>query len=262
MSSIQPLLGNGYKPPAHEILDWFWSNRAALYRSQDIGSGGPGANYVFSTYPGDAFTGGGHYNSYSYIDYNINVNFGTPTVNASRVFTNYWTIILFGDSNNWSSRPFVGGNFTNGTYGTFSSILSGNFNVLGTITQNIVSATPNNVAGTYSWNNWDGADNLGCSFGAIALPGRWAQAGSTTSVQSSFNLPPGRIAVFQSNEGRASGMSASGGVSFYGMNDWYRTPGFLLQFNNTANTIACTNSGSMASTGNQMVILYNLDNDS
>jgi hypothetical protein len=85
MSSIQPLLGNGYKPPAHEILDWFWSNRAALYRSQDIGSGGPGANYVFSTYPGDAFTGGGHYNSYSYIDYNINVNFGTPTVNASRV---------------------------------------------------------------------------------------------------------------------------------------------------------------------------------
>lgn len=253
----------------HEILAWFWQNRAKLYVG-GLWNPGPGSTVTYTTNPGDAYSAGAPYNSFNNFSSNATFSPQPPTLGLPFIPAPYWTtFVMHVSQDGTGGRPQFSGNWTSNTYGTWSTIQQGSFIGLGTITTTRLNQNPQTgMNGTIAWNNYYGGNNCGGVTGSFSLPGRWALVSSQATVPTSFTLGAGRLAVClawknQDNFNMGGTQAAAGGNSFYVNNTWQYASTYLCQFNATSSPITCTNSGAMNAAGTKgLYIFKNLDNDS
>ncbi len=253
--------------PGSTILNWFWSNRSALYRSAattNFASQGPNAVASPTSWPGDAIDTGAHFNSFNTLAGTLYYGFSTPG-DTSSVFSEYWTYITLQtgfNRNNNSSIGDMGGvtpfsnNYWNQAYTNIGRV----------VVVKSLSASPISSFSQYVvWNNWDNSNNLGGNWSSIAIPGRWGIA-SQSGGSTSFTLPKGRFAIYQANVGAdgntMGGYSCTLGTRFYSNNSWYRNNIHLFLVNTTTSDIAISQSSQPVSGTSYATIFYNLDNDS
>lgn len=256
--------------PGSTILNWFWNNRTALYRSAvttNFADQGPGANASPTTWPGDAADNGAHYNSFNTLTGTLNWGFATPG-DVSSIYSEYWTYITiqtgFNRNNNSSIGDLSGvsafsNNYWNQSYTNIGRVV---------VVKSLSATVPNPSFSQFVvWNNWDNSDNLGGSWSAIAIPGRWGIA-SQTNVGTSFTLPRAQFCISQNNwkpggsyNNTMASYSCSLGTRFYNNNPWWRNNIHLFMINTTTSDIGVSQSNQPLQGTALVTFFYNLDNN-
>lgn len=256
--------------PASTILNWFWTNRSALYRSAattNFAAQGPNANATPSTWPGDTIDNGAHFNSFNTLTGTLNWRFGTPG-DTSSIFSEYWTYITLQTGFNRNNNSSIGD--LSGVTPFSNNYWSQNLTNIGrVVVVKAFSATvPNpNFSQYVVWNNWDNSDNLGGSWSAIAIPGRWGIASQTT-VGTSFTLPRGQFCISQNNwkpggsyNNTMASYSSNLSTRFWNNNPWWRNNIHLFMFNTTTSNISVSQSSQPLQGTAIATFFYNLDNN-